>query len=74
MNETIKRRIDALEQRLGRNDGVEATKRFFDEVLEKGEVSQETIDAMDGEILVALFGLQKCDDGYWRMAKATDKN
>jgi len=46
---------------------VEATKRFFDEALEDGEVSQETIDAMDNKTLVALFGLQKCDDGYWRI-------
>jgi hypothetical protein len=73
MNEAIKRRIDALEQRLGRNDGAEAAKRFFDEALEKGEVSQDTIDAMGDRMLVAVFGLQKCDDGYWRM-KATDKN
>jgi hypothetical protein len=51
---------------------VEATKKFFDEVLEKGKVSQETIDAMDNETLVALFGLEKCDNGYWRM-EATDK-
>jgi len=67
MNETIKRRIDALEQRLGRNDGIEAAKRFFDGVLEDGEVLQATIDAMDNKMLVALFGLQKYDDGYWRI-------
>ncbi len=72
MNEAIRRRIDALERRLGQHDGAEATKRFFDGVLEKGEVSQETIDAMGDRMLVAVFGLQKCDDGYWRM-KATDK-
>ena len=71
MNEAIKRRIDALEQRLGRNDGAEAAKRFFDEALEDGEVSQDTIDAMHNKTLVELFGLKKCDDGYWRM-EATD--
>jgi hypothetical protein len=71
MNEAIKRRIDMLERRLGRNDGIEAAKRFFDGVLEKGEVSQQTIDAMDNKTLVELFGLQKCDDGFWRM-KAND--
>lgn len=46
---------------------VEATKKFFDEVLEKGEVSQQTIDAMHDKMLVDLFGLEKCDDGYWRI-------
>jgi hypothetical protein len=67
MNEAIRRRIDTLEQRLGQHDGIEATKRFFDGVLEKGEVSQETIDAMHDKMLVDLFGLEKCDDGYWRI-------
>jgi hypothetical protein len=51
---------------------VEATKRFFDGVFDDGKVSQETIDAMDNKTLVELFGLKKCDDGYWRM-KANDK-
>ena len=51
---------------------VEATKRFFDGVFDDGKVSQDTIDAMDNKMLVASFGLQRCDDGYWRM-KANDK-
>ena len=46
---------------------VEATKRFFDGVFDDGKVSQDTIDAMDNKMLVASFGLQKCDDGYWRI-------
>ena len=71
MNEALKRRLDMLEQRLGQHDSAEVMKRFFDEALEKGEVSQQTIDAMHNKMLVELFGLKKCEDGYWRI-KATD--
>ncbi len=68
MEKTMKRRIDALERRIGQYNHAEALKQFFDEALGDGKVSQETLDTGDPDgYFTTVFGLKKCDDGYWRM-------
>jgi len=47
-----------------------------DEALGDGKVSQETLDTGDPDgYFTTVFGLKKCDDGYWRadaIAEATN--
>jgi hypothetical protein len=74
MNDAIRHRIDTLERRVWSRRGVDAMAKLFDELFDDGQVSQKTLDTGDPRgYFTAIFGLQKCDDGYWRM-KATDKN
>jgi hypothetical protein len=87
MNETLKKRIAALERRTSDAGKLDAIKACLTGLFGEygggdtpedfvAQISEETIKAAGkiGEVFIALFGLVKCEDGYYRERRKQEQD
>lgn len=86
MNETLKKRIAALERRTsdaGKLDAIKACLTGLFGEFGGGDVPEDFIPEIDektikaagraGEQFIAIFGLERCEDGFYRERKLIEK-
>lgn len=68
MNEGLRKRIANLEERTENAGKAEAMRKCYDEFFDDGQIAEATIKAAGqfGKQFTILFGLEKCEDGYYR--------